>query len=217
MLPQYKCFKIIRFRIILEGRIACLEINIDDTMISIINVYFPTKDKQAEQLTAISKLELDLNNNSPEALIIGRDLNLYINSLLGKYNGKETDLSQACKMLRNLLNEYDLVDIWRTKNPNIHHYTWRRNNPLMQARLDYWIISISLTYNVTECKIKPSIKSDHSLISLTILSNLNAKKGPGLWKFNAALLQNNDYVEMLRDKLNYWNHKYKDMYDKNTK
>ena len=43
------------------------------------------------------------------------------------------------------------------------------------------------------------------------------KKGPGLWKFNAALLQNNDYVEMLRDKFNYWTNKYKDMYDKNIK
>ena len=117
LLPQSKCFKIIQFRIILEGRIACLEINSDDTVISVFNVYFTTKDKQADQLTAISKLEIDLTNNSPEALIIGGDLNLYVNPLLDKYKGKETDLSQACKLLKNLLNEYNLIDIWSTKNP----------------------------------------------------------------------------------------------------
>ena len=188
LLPQSKCFKIIQFRIKLEGRIACLEINIDDTVISVFNVYVPTKDKQADQLTTISKLELDLTNNSPEALIIGGDLNLYINPLLDKYKGKETDLSQACKLLKNLLNEYNLVDIWHTRNPNSHRYTWLLYKPLTQARLDYWSISVTLTYSVTECKIKPSIKSDHSLVSLILLSNLNAKKGPGLWKFNAALL-----------------------------
>ena len=44
-------------------------------------LYFPIKDKQADQLTAISKLEIDLTNSSPEALIIGGDLNLYINNL----------------------------------------------------------------------------------------------------------------------------------------
>ena len=110
-----------------------------------------------------------------------------------------------------------MVDIWRTKNPNSHRYTWRRNKPLTQARLDYWIISVTLTYNVTECEIKPSIKSDHSLISLTLLSNLNTKKGPGLWKFNADLLQNNEYVELLREKFTFCKTKYNNIHDKNTK
>ena len=78
-------FKIFRFRIILEGRISCFKINIDDTVILVIYVhniviyvYFTTTDKQADQLAAISKLEIDLTNSSLEALIIGGDLNLYI-------------------------------------------------------------------------------------------------------------------------------------------
>ena len=43
------------------------------------------------------------------------------------------------------------------------------------------------------------------------------KKGPSLSKFNAALLQNNEYVEMLRGKFTYWNTKYNNNHDKNTK
>ena len=37
---------------------------------------------------------LMVTNKSPEALIIGGDLNLYINPLLDKYKGKATNLSK---------------------------------------------------------------------------------------------------------------------------
>ena len=217
LLPKNKSFKIVNFKNILEGRIASLVVNVDDSTISLINIYFPTKDKQPDQLSAIGNLDEYLQLCNSDAYIIGGDFNLYLNPVLDKYNGKETDLSQASKTLRNVLVEHSLIDIWRTKNPYNKRYTWRRSNPLTQARLDYWLISIALTYNVTKCDIKPTIKSDHSIISLTLLRNTNKKKGPGLWKFNAALLQNNEYVEMLKNKLTFWNSKYKDITNENTK
>ena len=217
LLPQNKSYKILSYKNILEGRIASLAICFDESTITLINVYFPTKDKQSEQLTVIRKLETYLSNSASDTCIIGGDLNLYINPLLDKHEGKNTDHSQAGKALKNLLSDQDLVDVWRAKNPNSKRYTWRSNNPLVQTRLDYWLISATLMYNVTDCEIKPSIKSDHCLISLAISRNLNTKKGPGLWKFNSSLLQNDDYVQMMTVKFTYWDKEYSNMQNKNLK
>ena len=36
---------------------------------------------------------------------------------------------------------YDLVDIWRIRNPNKIKFTWRQKKPFIQRHLDYWLIS----------------------------------------------------------------------------
>ena len=76
LLPENKDYKILSFKNVIEGRIACLDICIEGMVTSIINVYLPTKDKQADQTAAISKLETYLNNINPETLILGGDFNL---------------------------------------------------------------------------------------------------------------------------------------------
>ena len=36
---------------------------------------------------------------------------------------------------------YDLVDIWRIRNPNSKKCCWKRKGPIVQKGLDYWLIS----------------------------------------------------------------------------
>ena len=40
-------------------------------------------------------------------------------------------------------------------------------------------------------------KSDHNIIKLSI-SKSNQKRGKGLWKFNNALLENNDFIDLIK-------------------
>ena len=136
----------------MEGRIASLDICY---MITLINVYFPRNKRQTVWPTYSHKKVR--NNSASDTCIIGGDLNLYIDPLLDKHEGKNTDLSQAGKALKNLLSDQDLFDVWGAKNPNSKWYTWRSNNPLVQTILNYWLISATLMYNVTDCEIKPSI------------------------------------------------------------
>ena len=62
----------------------------------------------------------------------------------------------------NIIEEYGLIDLYRYLNPNKSRYTWRRRNPLKQARLDYILISDTMVDLVDVMDIKPSYKSDHS-------------------------------------------------------
>ena len=62
------------------------------------------------------------------------------------------------------------------------------------SRIDYFLISVSLAQNCTGCDILPSVLSDHSMVFLT-LESVEHKHGPGTWKFNNELLEDDTFCE----------------------
>ena len=63
---------------------------------------------------------------------------------------------------------FNLMDIWRYRNSDVKRYTWSQPSPLVRCRLDYFLISGTLTKLVSNAKILPSIKTDNLLIELTV-------------------------------------------------
>ena len=102
-----------------------------------------------------------------ECLVIGGDLNLYLDPKLDKDNA-QTQKCLASSELKNVLEEFNYVDIWRILNPGLKRYTWGRRRPLIQSRLDYWLIPSEMIYLVDSCSIKLSIKTDNNLISFKL-------------------------------------------------
>ena len=43
-------------------------------------------------------------------------------------------------------NDFNLIDPWRSNNPDIKQYTWRQPNPLKQGRLDFFSDIQSVTF-----------------------------------------------------------------------
>ena len=114
---------------------------------------------------------------------------------------------QRCSGLRSL------HDIWRIKNPNQQSITWGRCSPFIFCRIDYWLISDKLHDLVSNVDILPSIKSDHSAIFLELEEIKENSIGPGYWKLNTALLANEEYKNMINDKLPIWLEEAKDLKD----
>ena len=67
-------------------------------------------------------------------------------------------------MLEDIYLEHDLLDIWRVRHPKEKRFTWRQKTPIIQRRLDFWLISDGLQDDVVSVDIKPSVKSNHSAI-----------------------------------------------------
>ena len=71
---------------------------------------------------------------------------------------------------RELLLDYmetnDIIDPFRESNPQLKRYTWRRRNPLKQAKLDFFLTSESMSQYIKDSKIGASYRSDHSLVTL---------------------------------------------------
>ena len=72
----------------------------------------------------------------------------------------------------------DLIDIWRTRNPNIKRFTWRQKTPEIQRRLDFGLVSNGMREDIDNVDVIPSLKSDHSAIVLSINGIENRPRGP---------------------------------------
>ena len=92
----------------------------------------------------------------------------------------------------------DLLDILRELYPKMRRYTRRRNTPLQQSRLDFFLISDLLSTFVTNADIKVGYRTDHSMITLTLTLGKESKNKL-LWKFNNSLLKDKLLAEEIID------------------
>ena len=93
----------------------------------------------------------------------------------------------------------DLLDIWREIHPEMRRYTWRRNTPLQQSRLDFFLISDLLSTYATEADIKSGYRTDHSMITLTLTLGKLETRNKLLWKFNNSLLKDKLFANEIND------------------
>ena len=93
--------------------------------------------------------------------------------------------------------EHDLIDIWRIHNPTDTRFTWRQKTPIIQRRLDYWLVSDCLQVDIDTVDIITAIKSDHSAITLGMNSLDESLRGPSFWKFNSNLVNDSDYCQLI--------------------
>ncbi len=64
--------------------------------------------------------------------------------------GGRVEKQDSVKNISDIKLEYDLVDIWRIRNPDKRQFTWRQKRPRVQRRLDYMIIGLLVTvYNTS--------------------------------------------------------------------
>ncbi|WP_419612192.1 hypothetical protein, partial [Thiolapillus sp.] len=94
---------------------------------------------------------------------------------------------------------FDLLDIWRELNPEKRRYTWRRNTPLQQSRLDFFLISDLLSTYVTDVDIEAGYRTDHSMITITLTFGKLEYRNRLLWKFNNSLLKDKTFVNEIND------------------
>jgi len=98
--------------------------------------------------------------------------------------------------LKSVLVQNDFIDVWREKNNTVKQYTWTRvsQGRISAARLDRIYIKRKENNRVMECKIVPCCVSDHHFITVNIALTNQKCKSP-YWKFNVALLKDQDFVE----------------------
>ena len=188
-----------------SGRYLILRTEIEDKSYVLVNIYAPNKDKD---LTIFfrntQKLICDNNLDCEENIIIGGDFNCPLNPLLDKNGGVITPRKAVVESISCMQSELDLIDVWRIKNPRTKSYTWSQKSPCIFCRLDYWLISNNLQDFVKSTNIIPAIKADHAAIDLIISDIEKGAKGPGFWKFNCSLLDDENYINEMKLNVPAW-------------
>ena len=170
-----------------QGRYVVMEAVVQGSNFLLVNIYAPNKVQ--EQCLFFNNLNNIIENfvvDNEQKIVIGGDFNIALDSDLDCSGGNPFK-KDSVKCIQDLCLDYDLVDIWRIRNPEIKRFTWTQKNPLIQRRLDYWLISDVCQEDIEKPDIISSINSDHSAIFLHFNNIDRQKHGPSFWKFNASL------------------------------
>ena len=161
-----------------------------------VNVYAPTDNReQIEFLDSFSKKIISLTDTSN--LIMAGDWNKTLSPLdkQGGLTWRETNYRNS---LIHFIEEINLVDIYREKHPKNRSYTYESKHLKLKSRLDFFLISSKYKLDITKVSTRISIAPDHKAVALNMYSNEEFKRGPGLWKFNNTLLQDECYLQLIR-------------------
>ena len=138
-----------------------------------------------------------------ENIIVGGHFNCPLNPI-DKRGGMLVPRQSVINAIDQLQSELDLHDIWRIKNPTTRSFTWSQSEPLILCRLDYWLISNSLSDNVCNVNMISAIKTDHSALILEFQDVGDRARGLGLWKLNCSLLDDKEYTDEINNLLPTW-------------
>ena len=180
-----------------------INVKLENKKITLINVYGPNTDNPQ----FFDKVMECCDSFDNEDIIICGDFNLIIDPSLDCDNYTNINNPRSRQKVLKIIRDRNLVDTFREKNNNSKRYTWRRKNPIKQARLDLFLITNNLLPSLERANIETSYRSDHSIASIDIkLSNF--KKGRGYWKFNKTLLEDSEYITLVKNKINTLKERY---------
>ena len=77
-----------------------------------------------------------INDLLLQTVVVLGDFNCVLNNKLDILSGNDHNISSV-KAFNLMINENDLIDIWRLNYKNDKNYTWSGSKPLVAQRLDY--------------------------------------------------------------------------------
>ena len=190
--------KTLEYHVDSEGRYVILNIEVDDVKFTVSTLYAPNVDNP----TFFNSYFEELYRVALDYIIIGGDYNLVLDTELDSAYRKGNN-SKAQQIVKNTMEEQNLVDAWRLLHEKEKQYTLFKRKPKSMARLDFYLISDGLGQYVSRCDIEPAEFSDHNAVYLKV-EMAKIERGPGLWKFNQLLLSNEEYVTKLTSLLKKW-------------
>ena len=196
-----------------EGRYILLEMTIQESPFLLLNLYAPTKlNEQIVFFQEILSAVQSANFDTECRVVIGGDYNVHFDADLDN-SGSQIETISTVKNIQDIMLEYNLIDIWRLRNPDKRQFTWRKRNPIIQRRIDFWLISDDLQDDVKKAEIIPAIKTDHSAISLSVNSLKDQPFGPSYWKFNSSLLEDHNYIQLIHSEYPKWINEFSEVKD----
>lgn len=173
-----------------DGRILGLKLEFNMLQLFILNIYAPNDDNVQFYLEIAKLLE---NSNCTHKMLIG-DFNLFLDKDLDRIN-TDTQYKKAADMVKSIMEEFELIDVWREQNPDKKCFTCRRVPQSARGnRIDYVLISQSLFQFIVKNDIIPGFRSDHQFLVVG-LSLFQTDRGKGFWKMNCTIIKNPEFIQ----------------------
>lgn len=116
-------------------------------------------------------------------------------------SGGQAVQSTANLTLRNMVDTFSLIDVWRTFNPHTEQYTFFSARHRTYSRIDYVLATSSVFCWVRKVEVVYTSLSDHHANKCELVFENNPKRA-SRWKFNLTLLQDTKFCKHLKSELN---------------
>ena len=178
-----------------EGRFLIGKLTIEEKYFFITNIYGPNNCHDQDDFIKTLSQQL-MSKTDTSKVIISGDWNITLNRI-DKLGGLPWKATSGRNTLLDLMDELNLTDIYRELHPKSKSFTYVSKSLNLKSRIDYFLISRSLSCDVRQAEIRISTAPDHNAIFLSIDVKSEFNRGPGLWKFNNTLLEDNNYKELI--------------------
>ena len=161
----------------------------------VLNVHLPnTEGEQIQFLEMIHEKMQQYDDKNYYWNVFG-DFNFWRldNDRVG---GRLTHKKRSNSLLNNILEEFDLVDTFRSRHQGLA-WTWRSGG--IARRLDYIFTPKAWEPDIKEIKIVPTVISDHQMVRMKVETRSFINRGPGIFKINAMLLEEPEYIANIRE------------------
>ena len=177
-----------------EGNYIIIHCKIEGDSYVIGSIYGPNTDKP-HFYECIDEV---LESCDYEHVVIGGDFNFVINTEYDCYGYVRENNINAKNKFVSICNKHNLVDIWRQQNPRAKEFTWFTHARNKGSRLDMFFVSNHLSRMCSDIHIRPGYRTDHNIITMCLQAG-ESQRGPGLWKFNESLLNDENYIDTVND------------------
>ena len=196
-----------------NGRLQIMSVKLSefDSKILLINIY--NENEERDQLVLFEKLEqllVPFGDVTDHVVLFGGDFNFIFDKNLDASGAVGALKLKSLAALTNFIEKFDLIDIYRVRNPDAKRFTFRQGNSRILKRLDFFLVSSILQENVDKAKVLTALRSDHSPVLVTFKEITENEKGPSYWKFNTTLIHDTQYDSSLRENFANWRRQYAD-------
>lgn len=172
------------------GHYILLVIRSFNTTFITVNVYgYNSKSENDNLLDLIENRILNWLSKYPNSLLIlGGDFNMTFDNTIDRW--PPTQSSPPNTRLKMLMEKFDITDVWRKKFPNEKSFTWSNKMGTKQSRIDFWLISNSISENNITVNILTTPLTDHRAIYINVqLFTTDSTRRSSYWKLNNSLLE----------------------------
>ena len=177
-----------------DGRFLQCEFCLRDKSFRVVSLYAPNRNPARDQFFDFVSSSVD---PSVPTLLCG-DFNVVFDRALDRVGSSSSDSSrESTAALVRLFDSCCVIDTWRYLHPSSHCFTWSRSDGSMSSRIDFVGCPFVWVASVSSCDIVPCPFSDHCAVLFSVSVPDVVPPGPGLWKLNVSVLEDEAFVSIV--------------------